>query len=207
MRLVIESDFKNVEVSLYNNSTDKKPTDKIKVDVTTYASKLKTLSFGIKNSVLPPAVRYFDHAEGVVLFERPPCYVPFSFSPTNQSVLSSEKSSRLSVQLPIPWQRYVARLGPTGLPHCLYVFFSNHAMESLDEELNCAPIPNLYGNSSVCLPVYDHLNVADSMDLTDAVYHLYDLVWGSGFNLDVFQVIHTWARTQRQHPLMSPVLS
>jgi hypothetical protein len=190
MRLLLKNDEEKLIISLYQSG--KNPTDTLKTTVTEYQKKIESLGTSLQNSLMPPAVRYYDYTKGIVLFERPPCYAQFNFTGQTQNELKAEGKSKTVLTLPIPWQRYVAWLGPTGLPYKIYIFFASHQINSLDNDpMNFAPLPNLYSDCSLCLPVFDHIDIVQ-YDLMDAISNIYNIVWKSGFNVDVFHASNHW---------------
>ena len=203
--MILQLDVKdnNLTVSL-THEPGKKPSDVRAIKVDDFENKIAHQATWIPNSILPPAVRYADMNKGIFIFERPPTYVSFNFSPFKQQQLAVDGQSKQNIRLPIPWQQYAMRLGRNGMPAALFVFFSNEPLQSLDQTLHRAPIPNLYGDGSVCLPVYSQVD-DQQMSIVDAISNAYTTVWQSGFNVDVYQCAYDWAQNarMRKHPLAS----
>lgn len=196
MILDFQLDKDTVTISLTHDG-GKKPSDVRKLDVHDYDRNIYHQATWLPNSMMPAAVRYADMNAGIFVFERPPAYVPFNFSPAKQHQLNVDGKSRQDIRLPIPWQQYVVRFGRNGLPIKMLVFFSNQPLESLAQPLMRAPIPNLYQDGSVCLPVYNHVDEV-SYSLIDAISNAYEIVWRSGFNMDVFQCSYEWWNQARR---------
>lgn len=200
MRLRLETkNYNDLSVTLWNKyvvdgEKVSKPTDSIQTTASDYNLKLESTSsiLSIQNSILPPAVRYIDFSRGIVLFERPPTYATFNYTNLAQQRLGAEKKSQRTLRLPIPWQRYVAYFGSNGVPSKIFIFFANDQIKSLkNDPLSYAPLPNIYGDCSLCLPVYNHIDVVN-YNMMDAISNMYNIIWKSGFNADVFQAVSNW---------------
>ena len=192
LKIITDSMWQNPQIDFFGGSGEQ-PTQTLNPSTEDYNDKIKNHGTFLINSILPPAIRYVDHAKGIVAFERPPGYVHFNFSPHAQIKLKLDGDSKKVISLPLPWQLYVAKLGRNGLPSLLFVFFSSTQLNSLTTPLNRAPLPNIYGNGTVCLPTY---NTQENVqyDLIDAISNIYNIVWNSGFNLDVFQCAMDWVQ-------------
>lgn len=197
MRLELAYNDPSINVKLYNDEHSTSCVDDISTTVSEYQKKLQTFGTQLENSLLPPAVRYIDHARGIVLFERPPMYVNFNFSSKYQHHLKTDNISHQRLNLPVPWQRYVLFLAPNGRPHKVFIFFANSKITSLDNDfMSYAPLPNIYTDASLCLPVYNHVD-AENFNLMDAISNVYDTVWKSGFNSDIFQAATYWISSMK----------
>jgi len=201
MLLQIIEKTNTISTSLYSKLGTKAQAI-IDCDVDTLNARIASFGTYLPNGCLPPSVRYMDLATGIVLFERPPTYINISFTNQYQAKLKAEGRAKRSFRIPIPWQRYVVYLGSNGLPSTLFVFFAGNQIQSLDNDpMSSAPLPNLYTNGTVCLPVYDHRDVVH-FDIGDGIYNMYETVWGSGFNLDVVQCLNNWlSNNAPTHPL------
>lgn len=148
---------------------------------------------------IPPAIRYISPDHSVILWERPPGYVPFNLTEKMQEeILSADAPSRSSLRLPVPWQRYIMLLSQDNRIANLFMFFANEQIRSLEyDALCCAPIPNFYGNNRLCPASYSTIPNYDKT-LTGAVEAAYDLVWGSGFNWDTVLGIKQYMAKKNQ---------
>jgi hypothetical protein len=138
----------------------------------------------LPTSILPPAIRYLSPDHSIVLWERPPSYVPFNYTQAAQEHIHADKASQYTLRLPIPWQRYVLLLGQDGQIANLFMFFAKSEITSLTDDPMCqAPILNFYANSRLCPASYTSIK-SYSHDILGAIEAAYEMVWSSGFNVD-----------------------
>lgn len=191
LKLTLDSKSDDIKVGLYTKP-DGHPTESYTVNAKAYETSISQHSVRLSNSILPAAVRYMDLSRGLVLFERPPCYMPVHFSNIPQGGLMAGDPSAFVFTLPLPWQRYVFFFAPNGLPTKVWLFFAQNQITSLDKDpMSFAPLPNLYEDSSVCLPVFDHVDV-EEFDLLSAISNAYNVIWKSGFNMDIIKGYQHW---------------
>ncbi len=150
-----------------------------------FADQLPYLPTG----VLPPAIRYLSPDHSIVLWERPPGYVPFNYTNSMQEHLNADGGSAQVLRLPIPWQRYVLLLGADGRIANLFMFFAKNQIKNLNNDAMCqAPILNFYANNRLCPASYTSIK-SYSHDILGAIDAAYEIVWSSGFNVDTILAI------------------
>jgi len=172
-----------VELKIYSKTT-KSPDDTRRHTKDEMNKRLANVKLALPNSFMPPAIRYISPQRNIVLLERPPTYMPLNFSPKALKHLSLEGHSDTKFNIPIPWQRYVMHLSPTGAVASLGCYFSPHEIKNLNSDPMClAPLPNFYNTGLMCLPQFNEIDIK-SLSLIDAVSEAFSLVWNTGFNID-----------------------
>lgn len=154
---------------------------------TTTVEDLDT-SFAFNNplfdtQIIPPAVRWMSSDSRILLWERPPCFVPFLISHKYQRQLDADEAPQKTFRLAIPWQRYIVALNSEAFPCMVVMSFHNDQMRSLDEPLTLPPFPNFYQDGHLCLASYNNYPIGRNT-IQDAINATYNIVWGSGFNHD-----------------------
>lgn len=141
---------------------------------------------------LPPAIRYLSPDHTIVLWERPPGYVSFQFSPFMQRDSGDlDAQARYSERIFIPWQRYVLLLSKNNTIVNLFMFFARQELHSLSADpLLIPPILNFYQKGRLCPAVYAKIPEYEHT-IRGAIEAAYDSIWNSGFNYDTALAIST----------------
>lgn len=132
-----------------------------------------------------PGVRYYS--DSIVVFERPPTQVPFTYFSDNKDNITDD-SLYFEYYIPIPWQVYICEFHPeTYRLLDVSMFFANSSLYNLDQNLFAPPLFNFYSNGTLCRPFF-----ADSEDILKYPQNVfgvtaaaYDWVWNSSFNYDI----------------------
>lgn len=146
----------------------------------------------LPSGILPPAIRYLSPDHSIVLWERPPGYVPFNYTGAMQENLKADSPSKNMLRLPVPWQRYVMLLSQDGQIANLFMFFAKDQIKSLSNDpFLQAPILNFYANNRLCPASYTSIK-SYSHDILGAIEAAYEMVWSSGFNIDTILGINNF---------------
>ncbi len=146
-------------------------------------SKFRTME------TLPPAIRWVAKDRSMFLWERRPFYATYKYTPALQGNIRADADAKYQYRLPIPWQRYFVCLRPNGTVHHVRMFFANDQIRSLDNDPMCiAPLLNFYNDGSLCLAAYTNPPRYPAT-IEGAMSSCYDLIWNSGFNLDLYRAV------------------
>jgi hypothetical protein len=125
-----------------------------------FSGKLKNSSDRISNlkNNFPVSLRYID-SQGAYVFERPPFSNTFRYQPMKASGAAKTNKEPLHFTVWFPWSVYVfPRANPShslnysGYPfQDPYIYFSSSKINSLDQKLFPAPLPNIFSEARVCM--------------------------------------------------------
>jgi hypothetical protein len=125
-----------------------------------FAGKLKNSSDRISNlkNTFPVSLRHIDH-QGAYVFERPPFSNTFRYQPMRASGATMTNKEPLQFTVWFPWSIYVFPVNKhtnspdySGYPfEDPYVYFSSSKLNSFDQKLFPAPLPNIFSEGRVCM--------------------------------------------------------
>ena len=151
----------------------------------------------LSRSIFLPGVRYYS--DSIIVFERPPMQVPFSFSLDYRDNVN-EETPDLSYYIPIPWQVYVCQYNPENYRLIdVAMYFSKSSLYSLDQEVYVPPLFNFYSNGNLCRPFFASSEDVEKypQNVFGVTAAAYDWVWNSNFNFDITDNIVEFLIRQR----------
>lgn len=134
-------------------------------------------------SLLPPMVRWVSATGRYLIIERPPALRTVAFCPRVKYNVTPETTRRYTI--PVPWTIYAVGVGPNFTPTSIHVFATRGPLRSLDDPISLLPLPNLSTDGRFCLPGVDPVR----RDLTGTLMAAVEVVWSSGFNLDMWDAV------------------
>jgi len=142
--------------------------------------------------LLPPAVRWISDNQRIAVFERPPTvqFVEIAFD-KKDNINSS--TSVLSFSLPIPWTVYYVLFDDYNNPVTVRVYCRNEPLYSWDDRVYMLPMLNLYYDSTLCNPIFENFEPCETF--ADGIHAAYNMVWNSGWNLDLSDTVEYSMRT------------
>lgn len=163
--------------------------DKNSSDLYTYLNPDNGIDLGF----LPPAVRWISDNQRMVVFERPPSiqYVEVAMD-TKYNINKFTKIENFN--LPIPWTLYFVLFDENFIPVIVNVYCRNEPLYDWEDQLFMLPMLNLYFNSKLCNPVFEKFEDFEK-NLTGGIQQAYNMVWNSGWNLDLKDtILHCMSR-------------
>lgn len=163
--------------------------DKNSSDLYTYLNPDNGIDLGF----LPPAVRWISDNQRMVVFERPPSiqYVEVAMD-TKYNINKFTKIENFN--LPIPWTLYFVLFDENFIPVIVNVYCRNEPLYDWEDQLFMLPMLNLYFNSKLCNPVFEKFEDFEK-NLTEGIQQAYNMVWNSGWNLDLKDtILHCMSR-------------
>lgn len=203
MRVLIESDGENVTGKVAHND------DGNFIELSTKKEKDFLAQLTANNQynigLLPPAVRWISPDKSIVVFERPPMRQLVEFLPLQRDKIREDfdyrgKGHYCSYQLNIPWTVYLACFDNSYLPNKIKVFTRNEPLQNMDDTLGLLPLLNFYYSSQLCNPGLKHFEGMPA-NLGEGINMAYNLIWNSGWNLDLHDAVNLGMKTH------SPVTS
>lgn len=161
-----------------------------------YISSLTNNKTIYDSGIITPGILYYD--DDVIVFEKPPAYKNIFLIPSMVSDIDSDSTESV-YRLPIPWQVYICTYSKypseDGLHFSLndvYMYFTDHAVSSYDQNLYMAPLTNLYTNGLLCNPMIDSMEEINRYDndISGMVNQAYDWVWNTGHNVDLTESVY-----------------
>jgi hypothetical protein len=194
--------FSNKDFLLANLSSEYDNSNSLVVKddnfLTLFKSFFKFNNF-YSNCIFSPGLLHYD--DSIIIFEKPPCKKTINYIAKQESDIrySDEYSS---YEINIPWQVYIVKYSTIDYPvedsekintysyiDSVYMFFSNSQINSQDDFLYTAPIPNFYSNGLLCAPSYssveDVLFLKDDNYINNLINSAYISIWSSNFNGDL----------------------
>lgn len=171
---------KNVDHSIVSSVRDSFNTEKVSV-----------------SSIFPSGILYYDSS--LIIFQKPPCKKNISYIPKLE-VDISKNDIHQEYEISIPWQIYFIRYETSNInadssnENYVYVssvcmFFRNSQLNSFEDNLFTAPIPNFYSNGALCPPRYsrleDTLYPKDDNYINNLISNGYNSIWNSNYNADL----------------------
>jgi hypothetical protein len=146
--------------------------------------------------IMPPGVLAIT--PNFVVFERQPEYKNIFLVPKLMSEITDD-SSVYTYRIPVPWQLYIVHyttiLGSDGImryyTNSVRMHFMKSNLQTMDQEVFMAPLPNMYGNGNLCRPMFNDMSDIDRYpnNIAGVIESAYDWVWNSGTNLDLTECI------------------
>lgn len=142
--------------------------------------------------LLPPAVRWISDNQRIAVFERPPTvqFVEIAFDKKDNI---NSNTSVLSFSLPIPWTIYYVLFDDYNNPVTVRVYCRNEPLYSWGDKVYMLPMLNLYYDSTLCNPIFENFEPCETF--ADGIHAAYNMVWNSGWNLDLSDTIEYSMRT------------
>jgi len=133
--------------------------------------------------ILPPAVRWVSSDMRQAIFERPPA--EYFLDVAWASKFDAETATHKSWTVPVPWTVYLVIFDEYFTPIGISVLGRRGPLESIETDTGfLLPLFNLYADSKLCMPTVggfeDHPET-----LAWGVQEAFNMVWNSGFNLDL----------------------
>jgi len=141
--------------------------------------------------LLPPAVRWISPDKQIVVFERPPMRQLVEYIPEERLNIDEENYARhrtIINELSIPWTLYICAFDKTYRPVSIRVFTRPTYMSSFDDPVYLLPLLNFYLNGELCFPGVRTFT-EEFTSLTQGINEAYNMVWNSGWNLDLKDAI------------------
>lgn len=135
-----------------------------------------------------PGIRYISSSQNVVVLERPPTYKMISFTPVVKDEAKYDQIDKYLFRVPIPWQVYLIALDHSFNIINLFMFFRTAPLASLNDQLYYPYFPNFYTDSRVCKASLNSIQHYEPT-LQGACSAAYNMIWSSGFNLDVHKTL------------------
>lgn len=136
--------------------------------------------------LLPPAVRWVSADRKAVVFERPPATYFIEVAWERKELAASAPTK--TFEIPVPWTVYVAYFDYAYNPVKVFCYTRPEPITQMSDHLYLLPMFNIYMDSSLCNPVVgtfeDHPET-----LSWGVQEVFNMVWNSGFNLDLYDTI------------------
>lgn len=135
------------------------------------------------SGLLPPVVRWVSTSRRIWLFERPPTHITISHHNLKPNRIT-EASAQASYDLPLPWTAYLVELDAMYYPEHIFVYALGNSISSAGDIIGILPLANFYSTGKLCPPPREGFdkgpkNVGEGLALA------YQMVWSSGFNLDL----------------------
>jgi hypothetical protein len=145
----------------------------------------KTNDLSLADHPFIPGVRYYN--DSIIVFERPPTQVPFTYSLEYRDNIT-DSSASCEYYIPIPWQVYICEFNPNTYRLLdVSMFFAKSSLYDLDQDICAPPLFNFYSNGTLCRPFF-----SDSQDILKYPQNVfgitaaaYDWIWNSNFNYDI----------------------
>lgn len=135
---------------------------------------------------MPPGLRYWNPAQNLLVYERPPIKKTVSFLNEKKESAASNKTERNSYKIFVPWTQYWIQYSSKLVIQNLFATTSSVPMTHKDWHPGVLPLPNMYYESKVCLP-----NVVEPANsISELILHGYNAVWGSNYNIDLLDGMH-----------------
>lgn len=137
--------------------------------------------------LLPPAVRWISSNQRIIVFERPPTVQYVEIAMAKRDYINSLTNVE-SYNIPIPWTVYYVLFDENFNPVMVRVFCRNEPLYSWEDTVHMLPLLNLYFSSTLCNPVFESFEPCSN--LTDGIQTAYNMVWNSGWNLDLIDTVN-----------------
>jgi hypothetical protein len=149
------------------------------------------------NSIFPSGVLYYD--DSLIIFQKPPCKKNINYIAKLEADISKNDSYE-EYEINIPWQIYFIKYETSNLAmdssneeyvyiSSIHMFFKNTQLNSFEDSLFTAPIPNFYSNGALCPPRYakveDTLYPKDDNYINTLISNGYSSIWNSNYNADL----------------------
>lgn len=136
---------------------------------------------------LPPAIRWISDNQRIIVFERPPSiqYVELAFA--KKDYITSDTTVK-GFNLPIPWTVYYVMFDECYNPVLIRVYCRNEPLYDWSDSVYMIPLLNLYYNSNLCNPVFEVYEPSEN--LSTGIQQAYNMVWNSGWNLDLQDAVN-----------------
>jgi len=132
---------------------------------------------------LPPGVKTI--ADNFIVYERPPTVKTLFYSPNLAENVTDDSIKAFSIA--IPWQLYIAQFSEDYLCSSVHMYFMDAPLQSLDQRLYMATLPNFYTNGLLCRPRFATMDEVTryTADPAGIIASSYDWVWNNGTNNDL----------------------
>jgi len=137
------------------------------------------------STLLLPAIRYVNDVD--IVMEKPPSQMTISVTPTIKDRLY--EAEPLFFTLNIPWSVYTIYIDRLSEEISqMSVFFRSAPLKGMEDVVSPAIIPNLFERGVLCMSDDRQKYVPKldgSMSLATLTQAAYNMVWSSGFNMDL----------------------
>lgn len=147
-------------------------------------------------------IRSISPAQDYIILERPPTYKMISFTPVAQDASVYDQKEKFLYRIPIPWQVYIIALDHHFNIINLFMFFRKSPLSSasFEDELFYPYFTNFYGDSRVCKASLNSVTRYEP-SIQGACIAAYEMIWSSGFNLDVHKTMDHYSASKHWAPL------
>jgi hypothetical protein len=142
----------------------------------------------------PIAVRYFT-SDGIFFIERPPFKATLRFHPIKASGVTT-KTTLIEKEVWIPWQVYIVNYDIELGKFIFKIYFHHKPIDSLDNNLSIAWLPNLFGDGGVCWGQDNNIIKEEVLqNKTKTNKNIFDIIcsqyWQGGWNADILPSLYS----------------
>jgi len=142
----------------------------------------------------PIAVRYFT-SDGIFFIERPPFKATLRFHPIKAAGVTT-KTTLIEKEVWIPWQVYIVNYDIELGKFTFKIYFHHKPIDSLDNDLSTAWLPNLFGDAGVCWGQDNNIIKEEILqNKTKTNKNIFDIIcsqyWQGGWNADILPSLYS----------------